>query len=149
MPSQTSVEIFDEMHALLHIFRARMRQRLESVCPDLSFGELRVLMRVGEQPGCAQKALVEHSRMDKAQMARTLAQLHDKGWLLRSESAADRRVRELHLSAQGQRLFAQLAAQRAALAAELLADCPAPEQARLLQLLGRARVSAQAPAAGS
>jgi len=139
MPPQTSVEIFDALHELLHIFRARMRQRLETACPDLSFGELRVLMHVGQHPGCTQKTLVEHSHIDKAQMARTLAQLEDKGWLVRAESASDRRMRELRLSQRGQRLFKRLGAQRATLAAELLKDCPAPLQAQLLAWLARAR----------
>lgn len=142
MSLHVSVEIFDALHELLRIFRARMRQNLESVGPDLTFGELRVLMYVGEHPDCAQKALVEHSHADKAQMARLLAQLQDKGWLTRSESIEDRRVRQLRLSTQGQRLFQQLGARRAKLAAELLKDCPAPVQAQLLELLTQARDSA-------
>lgn len=142
MPSQLPVEIFDTLHELLRIFRAGMRQSLESMSPDLTFGELHVLIHVGQHPDCTQKDLVENSRIDKAQMARTLAQLQDKGWLTRSESAEDRRVRQLRLSLQGQRLFRRLRARRAALAAELLKGCPAPMQAKLLELLTQARDSA-------
>ena len=150
MSLHVSIEIFDALHELLRIFRARMRQSLESVSPDLTFGELRVLMHVGEHPDCAQKALVERCHVDKAQMARLLAQLEDKGWLTRSESTKDRRVRQLHLSTQGQRLFRQLGARRAELAAELLKDCPAPVQSQLLELLAQARDSAlQAPSTDS
>lgn len=152
MPTPASsfqpIDVFDTLHELLRIFRMRMRQRLAVVCPQLSFGELRVLMKVGEHPGCTQKRLVEHSRVDKAQMARMLAQLQDKGWLLRSESAQDRRVRQLRLSAQGQQLFGRLAVERAALAAELLQDCPPAMQAQLQLLLAQARDSARAQMAG-
>ena len=144
MPSCLSADVFDALHELLRIFRARMRQGLESAGSDLSVGELRVLMHVGRHPDCTQKALVEHSRADKAQMARTLTQLQDKGWLTRSESADDRRVRHLRLTARGQRLFRQLGTRRAALAAELLKDCPAPMQAQLLALLAQALDSARA-----
>lgn len=143
MSPHLSVEIFDTLHELLGLFRIRMRQSLESMDSDLTFGELRVLMHVGQHPGCAQKDLVEKSRMDKAQMARTLAQLENRDWLTRSESAEDRRVRRLRLSAQGQRLFEALAARRAALAAELLKACPPPAQAQLLALLLQARDSAR------
>lgn len=146
VPSAAPAEIFDALHELLHLFRLRMRERLASVCPDLSFGELRVLMRVGEHPDCTQKTLVAHSGVDKAQMARTLARLEDKGWLVRSAGAEDRRLRRLRLSAQGQRLFRQLGAQRAALAADLLKDCPPSVQAQLLRGLLRARDSARAQA---
>ena len=143
-----SVEIFDTLHELLRIFRARMRQHLAAAHPDLSFGALRVLMQVGAHPGCAQKTLVERSHIDKAQMARLLSQLQDKGWLLRSESAQDRRVRELRLSAAGQHLFRQLAAQRAALAAELLQGCPPAQQVQLQQLLAQALGSARGAVQG-
>lgn len=146
MPPQTSVEIFDALHELLRSLRTPMRQRLEATCPDLSFGELRVMMHVGKDPGCTQKTLVEHSHTDKAQMARTLAQLEGKGWLLRSESAQDRRMRELRLSPRGQRLFQRLATQRATLAAELLENIPAPLQAQLLALLTQARDGVARPA---
>jgi DNA-binding MarR family transcriptional regulator len=145
MPVSPSVEVFDALHELLMLFRARMRQRLEAVNPELTFGELRVLMYVGQRPGCAQKELVEHSRIDKAQMARIVAQLEGKGWLTRCESPDDRRVRQLRLSGQGLGLFRQLSAQRAALAAELLQGCPAVVQAQLLALLGQALESARQP----
>lgn len=137
------MEIFDALHELLRIFRAHVRRDLESVHPELTFGELRVMMYVGQHPDCAQKTLVEHSHTDKAQMARTLAQLQDKGWLTRSASPDDRRVRRLRLSAQGERLFRQIGARRAALAAELLKSCPAPAQQQLLALLTQARDSAR------
>lgn len=139
-----AVDIFDTLHELLRLFRTRMRQRLAEVCPELSFGELRVLMHVGEHPDCTQKTLVEHSHTDKAQMARILAQLQDKGWLTRRASAQDRRVRQLHLSEQGHSLYQRLGAQRAALATELLHGCPPPLQAQLAQLLAQARDSARA-----
>lgn len=51
-------------------------------------------------------------------MARTLAQLQDKGWLERSASEADKRVRCLQLSARGQQLFDQLRHRREQIATE-------------------------------
>lgn len=144
MSPHLSAEIFDVLHELLRVFRTRMRQSLESVDPDLTFGELRVLMYVGHHPGCAQRELVEHSHADKAQMARLITQLQDRGSLTRSESAEDRRVRCLRLSGQGQHLFDRLSARRAALAAELLRDCPPAMQQQLLELLALARDSARA-----
>ncbi len=144
MPSPKSVEIFDTLQELMRIFRARMRQSMESINPDLTFGELRVLIHVGHEPGCTQKALVERSHADKAQMARTLTQLQSKGWLRRSESAEDRRVRQLHLTEAGHALFMQLRAHRAALAAQLLQDCPDDMQEQLLGLLTQARDGARA-----
>lgn len=143
MNASPSIDVFETLHDLLHLFRARMRKSMESVHPELTFNEVRVLVHTGRQPGITQKDMVEHSHADKAQMARTLALLQEKGWLLRTASATDKRMRCLHLSAQGQELYVRLRGLREALAAELLQDCPAELQAQLLGLLQQARDSAR------
>ena len=148
MPSSNlSAEIFEVLHELLRTFRSRMRTSMEAIHPELTFNEVRVLMFVGRHPGRSQKDLVEHSHTDKAQMARILTQLQDKGWLHRSESSEDRRMRCLHLSQPGQTLYQQLGLARAALAEQLLAQCPQQVQQQLLQLLGEARESVRATSA--
>lgn len=144
MSSSISADVFELLHDLLHLFRARLLQSLEHIQPGLTFNEFRVLMHAGRHPGITQKELVEHSHTDKAQMARMLAQLQDRGWLERSASEADKRVRCLQLSAQGQQLFDSLRARREQIAQELLQDFPAAEQAQLRALLQQALSSARA-----
>ena len=144
MSSSIAADVFEVLHDLLHLFRARLLQSLEAVQPGLTFNEFRILMHTGRHPGITQKELVEHSHTDKAQMARTLAQLQDKGWLERSASEADKRVRCLQLSARGQQLFDQLRHRREQIATELLSDFPAAQQGLLHDLLLQARDSAQA-----
>lgn len=146
MSSPLPVTVFDAMHELQHLFRARMRKSMEAIHPELTFNEMRILMRVGRQPGVTQRELVEHSHADKAQMARILAQLQERAWLTRSASDSDRRVRCLHLSPQGQSLFAQLRKAQEHVAAELLQGCAPPLQAQLLDLLLQVRSSATASA---
>ena len=131
MSSSLSADVFELLHELLHLFRARLLQSIETAQPGLTFNEFRILMHTGRNPGITQKELVEHSHTDKAQMARTLAQLQDKGWLERSTSEADKRVRCLQLSAQGLQLYARLRTLREELAVELLKDCPQEMQAQL------------------
>ncbi|MDR0214413.1 MAG: MarR family transcriptional regulator [Comamonas sp.] len=144
MSSSISADVFELLHDLLHLFRARLLQSLEHIQPGLTFNEFRVLMHAGRHPGITQKELVEHSHTDKAQMARMLAQLQDRGWLERSASEADKRVRCLQLSAQGQQLFDNLRARREQIAQELLQDFPAAEQAQLRALLQQALNNARA-----
>lgn len=144
MSSSIAAEVFEVLHDLLHLFRARLLESLEAVQPGLTFNEFRILMHTGRHPGITQKELVEHSHTDKAQMARTLAQLQDKGWLERSASEADKRVRCLQLSTRGQQLFDQLRSRREQIATELLSNFPAAQQALLHDLLLQARDSAQA-----
>ncbi|WP_427771259.1 MarR family winged helix-turn-helix transcriptional regulator [Comamonas thiooxydans] len=144
MSSSIAADVFEVLHDLLHLFRARLLESLEAVQPGLTFNEFRILMHTGRHPGITQKELVEHSHTDKAQMARTLAQLQDKGWLERSASEADKRVRCLQLSARGQQLFDQLRHRREQIATELLSDFPEAKQGLLHGLLLQARDSAQA-----
>ncbi|NIF83279.1 MarR family transcriptional regulator [Comamonas sp. Tr-654] len=144
MSSSIAADVFEVLHDLLHLFRARLLESLEAVQPGLTFNEFRILMHTGRHPGITQKELVEHSHTDKAQMARTLAQLQDKGWLERSASEADKRVRCLQLSARGQQLFDQLRHRREQIATELLSAMPAAQQALLQELLRQALDGAQA-----
>ena len=98
MNASLPADIFEAMHELLHLFRSRMREDMESMEPGLTPNEVRVLMYVGRHPGRTQRDLVDHSHMDKAQLARMLAQLQEQGWLDREPDARDRRVRCLSLS---------------------------------------------------
>jgi DNA-binding MarR family transcriptional regulator len=140
MTASLPADIFEAMHELLHLFRARMREDLDTLGTELTPNEVRVLMFVGRHPGRTQKDLVDHSHMDKAQLARMLAQLQEQGWL----DARDRRVRCLRLSAQGQALFDRLRQSRQALAARLLKDWEPAAQQQLMQLLERAKASVEA-----
>lgn len=143
MNSSLPVDIFDNLYELIRIFRSRMRKAMEARHPELTFNEMRLLMNTGRQPGITQKDLVEHSRIDKAQIARTLARLQEQGWLERIPSEDDRRVRCLHLSPEGRQLFTQLRDTQEKVAAVLLEGCPASTQAELLVLLRQACGSAQ------
>lgn len=144
MNASLPADIFEAMHELLHLFRSRMREDMESMEPGLTPNEVRVLMYVGRHPGCTQRDLVDHSHMDKAQLARMLAQLQEQGWLDREPDARDRRVRCLSLSPQGQALFDRLRQSRQALAARLLKDWEPAAQQQLMALLERARDSVEA-----
>lgn len=143
MSSSVTTDVFELLHDLMHLFRARLLQSLQELDAELTFNEFRILMHTGRHPGITQKELVEHSHTDKAQMARTLSQLQDKGLLERSTSEADKRVRCLQLSAQGLALFEQLRQQRERIAEDLLSAFPAAEQQQLRALLQYALDSAQ------
>lgn len=74
-------------------------------------------------------------------MVRLLAQLQQQGWLRRRPDPDDARVRRLHLSASGKRLFAQLQELQDGIASTLLRQVPAAQQQQLLALLQNARDS--------
>ena len=89
-------------------------------------------------PGATQGDLVTHSGRDKAQLARLLKGLRDKGLLDAEADADDRRITRLTLSAEGRRIFDSLhdlGVQAATTAmAGMNADQLAQLQALLLQI---------------
>lgn len=135
MPTPRSAQIFEAMHDLVHAYRARMMEVVASIHPELTHNEVRALMFVGRRPGASQKDLVQHASADKAQIARLVAQLLDKGWLQCAPHEHDKRSRCLSLSPQGQALFNAVRQARSTLAADLLKPLPAASQAQLLDLL--------------
>ena len=141
-------DVFEAMHDLLHVSKAHMVRTMASVHPELTLNEVRALMFVGRHPGATQKELVAHSGADKAQVARMVAMLQDKGWLESAPNADDKRSRCLSLSAQGQGLHRALREARRGVAATLLQGCDSATQAQLLALLAQVRSSVEAQGAG-
>lgn len=141
MTPSLSVALFTALHEVQHLFRAHMRQALDETHPELTLNAVRVLMHIGAQPGLTQRELVEHSHADKAQIARLLAQLQQHGWLTRRPDPEDARLRRLHLSARGTRLFVQLQAVQGRIASTLLRRIPAAQQRQLLALLQQVRAN--------
>ncbi|RZJ11262.1 MAG: MarR family transcriptional regulator [Acidovorax sp.] len=146
-------DVFDAMHDLLHVYKAHMVRTMAAVHPELTLNEVRALMFVGRHPGTTQKELVAHSGADKAQVARMVGMLQDKGWLESAPNAEDKRSRCLSLSARGLDLHQALREARRGVAAGLLQGCDRATQTQLLALLAQVRSSVDAldacPCAGS
>ena len=139
MTQRTRPDVLEAMHELMHAYRARMVRAMADVHPGLTFNEMRALSFIGRHPGATQKELVRHSGADKAQVARMLGLLQDRGWLERLPHAEDKRSRCLTLSAEGATLYQALQASRQALSASVLAGCDEATQTQLLALLARVR----------
>ena len=97
---------------------------------------MRALLFVGRHPMRTQKDLVEHSGTDKAQIARMLNILEEKGWLERVPHANDARSRCLRLSPAGQAVYEGMGERRRGITAQML-DGFSPDEQQVLQgLLG-------------
>lgn len=135
MSPSLELDIFEHLHRLTHQFRAQARSALEAAHPELTFNEMRVLMHTGRHPGLTHKDLIEHSQTDKAQMTRIITRLEDGGWITRTPSDTDKRVRCLHLSLSGMLLFKQQKKVQAKVAEALLQAWPEALKASLLEAL--------------
>ena len=132
-------DVFEAMHDLMHVYRAHMVRAMASIHPELTINEVRALGFIGRHPGATQKDLVRHSGTDKAQVARMVALLADKGWIASTPNPDDGRSRLLTLSAEGKALQDTVRAARQGLSARLLESCDAGTQAQLLALLEKLR----------
>jgi len=134
MTASPTADVFDTMHDLMHAYRHRMRAAMQA---ELTPNEARALLFVGRHPMRTQKDLVEHSGNDKAQIARMLGTLEEKGWLERVPHPEDARSRCLRLSPAGEAVFERMRARRREITTRMLQDFSAAEQKVLQGLLGR------------
>ncbi|OBX35308.1 transcriptional regulator SlyA [Halomonas elongata] len=81
---------------------------------------LRVLSIVGRFPDHNQQQLLQRRGHDKGQVARAFKQLEQQGLIYRSGSSTPRRITQVTLTEEGQRLFCRLEAARSELASQAL-----------------------------
>lgn len=132
-----SDNVLDLVHTLMHRSRALQFQVLRDGPHAVSPMEAKVLGFFGRHPGSTLSALAEHSGRDKAQLARLIKGLRERGLLDGTPQAGDRRNVELQLTAAGQAVQHTLQQQARRLAAQAVAGFSAEERAQLLGLLQR------------
>ena len=107
--------------------------------------EWRALGFFARRPGACARDLVEHSGRDKAQVARLVRLLIERGYLEASASPHDQRVQQLHLTAAGQHEARRMRALRERIDQRMLAGLNAQEKQRFSELLERMHASLGEP----
>ncbi|WP_294194650.1 MarR family transcriptional regulator [uncultured Sphingomonas sp.] len=103
----------------------------------LSIPEWRLVTLIAEHAPVTQAQLCECSRMDKVTVSRAAISLTERGLLLRTPNATDRRSHHLRLSAEGEALYAQVAPQANALERRIFGRFDARELAQFTDMLRR------------
>lgn len=129
-------DVLDLLHALMHQVRSQQHQQLRAAA-ELTPMEARVLRFFGRHAGATQSELAEHSGRDKAQLARLVKGLRERGLLLALEDAGDRRQVRLALSPEGEALRRRLRQLDRRLTARAVQGLAPSEQAQLRALLLR------------
>lgn len=132
-------QVLDALHDITHLYRNRMREELHQHDERLTRNAMRYVLYVGYHPLCTHKELMEYLHADKAQVARTLNEIEDNGWIERVPHPEDKRSRRLQLSAQGKALFNAMRKRRAKVGETMLKGSSDEEQLQLLALLTRMR----------
>lgn len=131
------------MHAIMHLYRSAQQRSLRDGPNDLAHMEVKALGFFARHPGATQSELVAHSGRDKAQVARQIRALRDRGLLDAQADELDRRSSRLHLSAVGKAVHAALHSNDGRLKEQALLGFNEQEQGALLALLARVRANLQ------
>lgn len=132
-------DVLELIHSVMHLYRSRQFRALRDGPHDLTHMEFKVLAFFARRPGASQRDLVQHSGRDKAQIARLIQGLRQRGLLDARADEQDRRSLCLCLSAAGAALFAGVEGQGRHLADLALRDFSAAERDSLAALLERVR----------
>lgn len=131
-------EVLELVHSVMHQVRARMHQELRGT-GELTPMEARVLRFFGRHACATLSDLAQHSGRDKAQLARLVKGLRDRGLLDGQNDSGDRRQVRLVLSAEGEALHRRMQRLDAALATEAVAGLDAADAQVLAALLRQVR----------
>jgi len=132
-------ELLELVHTLMHQVRARQFEALRDGPLALTHMESKVLGYFGRRPGATQSDLVQHSGRDKAQLARLIKGLRERGLLDGEADEADRRNLRLSLTVDGRALLRTLLQQTRKVGAQAVAGLSAAEREQLRALLQRLR----------
>lgn len=133
MPADDAV--LELIHAVMHQFRSLQYRALDDGASDLTHMEGKVLGFFAHHPGATQRELSEHSGRDKAQLARLIKGLRERGLLSGEADAADRRNVRLQLTDAGLAIQRTLRQQGRKLEARAVAGLSPAQRTQLVELL--------------
>ncbi|QBE63269.1 MarR family winged helix-turn-helix transcriptional regulator [Pseudoduganella lutea] len=140
-PADSASAVFDAIHEIMHLYRAQQYRELRAGPHDVTHIEAKVLGYFARHPGATQSDLVARSGRDKAQLARLVRGLRDKGWLEATVDETDRRSTRLHVTEAGKALARTLQRSGEHLAQVAVAGLDEGERRQLLALLEKVRVT--------
>ena len=129
------------IHAVMHLYRSKQYQVLRSGGHDITHMETKVLGYLSHHPKSTQSDLAKHSGRDKAQLARLVKALRERGLLEGEADEADRRNVRLTVTQSGLALLQALHQQSGQLATQAVGGLTPAEVAQLVALLKRVRLN--------
>ena len=141
--SSSDGALLDRMHSLMHELKHHMHEAMSAEGNGLGMMEARCLHYFAHHRDATQSDLVQHSGRDKAQIARIVKSLIERGLLLGRPNPADRRSQVMSVSANGEALQRKMAGHRAAFEERLMKGFSRAERDTLNALMERLQVNAR------
>ena len=137
-----SDELFDLIHAIMHLFRSQQYRGLPDGSHHLTHMEGKLLNFFARHPGATLSDLVAHSARDKGQLARLIKSLKEGGLLsVQNDQKTDRRSVGLELTPAGHAIHRTLHRQSERLAMLAVKDMDSEKRRQLLILLRQVRTN--------
>lgn len=134
-------DVLELAHRLMHDVRALQVQVLRDGPHDITHMDSKVLGYFAHHPNATQSDLAQHSGRDKAQMARLIKGLRERGLLHGEADQQDRRNVRLSLTAEGRAVHKALGRQGAKLRDQAVAGLSAQQRQQLIVLLQQVRAN--------
>ena len=138
--------VLDLIHTVMHLYRSQQYQVLRNGPHDITHMESKVLGFFVHHPGATQSDLARHSGRDKAQLARLIKGLRDKGLLDAEPDESDRRNVRLRLTVVGRAVQGALQQQATLLNAKAVQGLDGAQRRQLMELLQQVQRSLDAAA---
>lgn len=137
MTKPVNNEVLDRLHNLMHGLRRHLREAMRSDGEGLGPMEARCLAFFARREGATQRDLVHHSGRDKAQIARVVKLLHERGLLQSRPDPDDGRSQRVSATAEGLALQRRMQQHLARFEKAMTAGLDERERTTLLALLDR------------
>lgn len=135
----SSENLLDLVHTVMHEYRSLQYRFLRNGPHDITHMDGKVLEFFAARPGATHGDLVAHSGRDKAQLARLVKGLRERGLLHGDIDAADRRSVRLSLTASGREVYTALKQQAKRLSKKAVAGLSIVEEEQLKTLLRKVK----------
>lgn len=109
----------------------------DSPVPDITVGQLTILILIDRNPDLTQQRLCERLRVKKSTLTVTLHRLSRRGLVRRARSTVDRRANALKLTPKGSRVLSTMVAAARRYERELSSRLTAGERQTLIRLLAK------------
>lgn len=139
------MDVLELVHAVMHQYRSLQYQALRDGAHGVTHMDSKVLGFFSRHPGATQSELAQHSGRDKAQLARLVAGLRERGLLEGAADDNDRRTLRLSLTEPGRAVQRALKQQARRVTQRATAGLSAAERATLIALLARVKANLDSP----
>ncbi len=134
-------DVLELVHAVMHDYRSAQYRFLKDGPHDITHMDGKVLGFFSRHPGSTQSDLAQHSGRDKAQLARLIKGLREKGLLEAEADEQDRRSVRLSISAEGRAVQRVLQQQARRLGEKAVTGLSETERRTLSALLRRVKAN--------